>query len=331
MFLTSLFLASKGSLYILRWRGIHPPLGRLGMLLKLYKWKENLIKAYLSCTRGREMRYAFSYWPYVAVKETPCGKDVLFKGKKVFSSLSLDSMLRPGEDVYILGSGPSVKQQDLSRLAGKNVITLNGSISAAEKYGFVPLLHFIADANFILKRPQLAQAIPAGVPLALSLSAIKAAAVFAAGLFQNRALFLVENPLEKYPRPRIAPAELPEDKFVKDDLGKTAFSLDPYAGLFDGGTVLTLAVQTAYFLRFKRVFLLGFDIGNAAEPRFYETKKNRVKCGLLNDYEHKILPFMKLAAQVFNSAGREIYNCSPITKLPYSVVPYFDYDAEAKK
>lgn len=301
------------------------------MLLRFYKWKESFIKLYLSYSRGKEQRYAFSYWPYVTVKETQGGKDVLFKGKKLFSSLALDGMSKPGQDVYILASGPSVSKQDLFRLADKNVITLNGSISAAEKYGFTPMFHFIADANFILKRPRLARTVAAGVPVGLSLSAVKAAAIFSPELLQNRPLFLVENPLEKFPYPQLSAAQLPNDKFAKDAEGKAGFSLLPYAGLFDGGSVLSLALQVAYFLRFKRVFLLGFDIGNADQPRFYETKKNRIKCGLLQDYEDKILPFMRLAAQVFHADGREIYNCSPVTKLPYSVVPYFDYGGGVKK
>lgn len=301
------------------------------MRLKLYKWKEVLIKFYLSCTRGGTRSYAFSYWPYVSVKETQAGLLVLFKGKELFSSFSLASVKHPGEDVYILASGPSVQKQDLKFLAGKNVITMNGSVSAAEKNGFTPLLHLISDANFILKRPQLVKAVPAGVPVALSLSAVKAARAFVPVLFCGRGLFPILNPLEKFPFPPILAAGLPRDKFTINRSGTSAFSLDPSAGLQDGGSVLTIALQLAYFLQFKRVFLLGFDIGNAAEPRFYETKQNRLKCGLLTDYERKILPFMKLAAQVFRAAGREIYNCSPVSKLPYEVVPYFAYPAAGGK
>lgn len=291
------------------------------MRLMFYKWKELLIKSYLVHIRG--CGYAFSYWPYVSVRKTPSGLDVLFKGRKLFSSISLAKLQKSGQDVYILASGPSVQKQDLAYLCGKNVITLNGSVSAAVQNGFTPLLHLISDANFILKRSQLVKAVPAGVPVALSLSAVKAAAVFVPELFSGRELFPILNPLETFPLPPIPAARLAQDKFKIS--GTSAFSLDPLAGLQDGGSVLTIALQLAYFLQFKRVFLLGFDIGNAAEPRFYETKQNRLKCGLLEDYEREILPFMKLAAEVFRSAGREIYNCSPVTKLPYDVVPYFEY------
>lgn len=299
------------------------------MRLTFYKWKEILIKSYLAHIRG--CGYAFSYWPYVSVRKTPSGLDVLFKGRKLFSALSLAKLQKQGEDVYILASGPSVQKQDLAYLCGKNVITLNGSVSAAVKHGFTPLLHLIADANFILKRPQLVESIPAGVPVALSLSAVKAAAVFVPDLFRGRELFPILNPLETFPNPPISADRLSRDKFRINRSGTSAFSLAPEEGLQDGGSVLTIALQLAYFLQFKRVFLLWFDIGNAAEPRFYETKKNRVKCGLLKDYEQKILPFMQLAAEVFHSAGREIYNCSPVSKLPYEVVPYFDYPQGPKK
>lgn len=94
---------------------------------------------------------------------------------------------------------------------------------------------------------------------------------------------------------------------------------------------MSLAIQIAFSLQPKKVFLLGLDIGNAAEPRFYENNANKQKCGLLKDYETKILPFMKLTRHIFDAHGREIFNCSPITKLPYEVIPYSKFPLEEEK
>ncbi len=298
------------------------------MQKRLYKYSESLIKKYLTITQGKNTRYAFSYWPYISLKNNSSETEVLFKGKKIFSASSFDSLRPTNEDIYILASGPSIKKQDLTLLRHKQVITLNGSISAAKEAGFIPFFHFIMDANFILKRPDLALLVPPETPIALSLSAVKAAAIFTPEILKKHPICLAKNPLEIYPFPRLSVEELDEVNFAKNSSNTSAFSLNPEKGFFDGGSVLTLALQLAYYCKFKRVFLLGFDIGNAEEPRFYETTKNRLSCGLLNDYESKILPFMRLAAALYKQAGREIYNCSAITKLPYEIVPFFDFSKE---
>lgn len=54
------------------------------------------------------------------------------------------------------------------------------------------------------------------------------------------------------------------------------------------------AIQIAFYLGFKEIFLLGFDLGNANQPRFYEHTEDVVRSGLLNDYEEHIKPFMLL-------------------------------------
>ena len=70
------------------------------------------------------------------------------------------------------------------------------------------------------------------------------------------------------------------------------------------------------------------DIGNAeTEPRFYEKEQDRIRTGLLKDYDELILPFMRLAAAWYNQHEYRIFNCSPVTKLPYSVIPYHDFDS----
>lgn len=64
---------------------------------------------------------------------------------------------------------------------------------------------------------------------------------------------------------------------------------------FDGGTVMSIAIQLAYHIAPLYVYLLGLDISNSTEPRFYEIKEKSLKSGLLKDYDKKILPFMVLA------------------------------------
>lgn len=118
------------------------------------------------------------------------------------------------------------------------------------------------------------------------------------------------------------------DSDVFDTSEKNLFLFDrPTYGVFQAGTVMSAAVQLAAFLNIHHVYLLGLDISNAEkEPRFYETQKDKVRTGLLRDYERQILPFMKLASVWYRNAGWTISNCSPVSKLPYSVIPYQDFN-----
>lgn len=87
--------------------------------------------------------------------------------------------------------------------------------------------------------------------------------------------------------------------------------------------MLARGVQMAFYLNAGVTYILGLDLGNFMQPHFYETEQDKVvSCGLLRDYEAKILPFMTLAAKVFKENNREIFNCSSVTKLPYGIFPY---------
>ena len=298
----------------------------MSLKARWYKWQEELIKKYLVYTKGKAYKYAFSYWPFIELYPGPSGSTyVHFRKRHLLDAPPFSSLIRPFNKVYILGSGPSVNTQDLTPLKQEAVITLNGSLVATCQAGLVPYAHIIIDANFILTRPDLVQLLPPKVPLLVSLSALKAMACFCPAQLHNRPVLLVRNPLGTFPQPLRCVQRLPQRHFVKSVDNPAYFSLTPDFGFADGGSVMTIGIQLAYYLGVQQVFLLGLDIGNAEQPRFYETKHNRQKCGLLKDYETKILPFMQLTRQVFEARGKEIYNCSPISKLPYEVIPYFHF------
>lgn len=295
----------------------------------LYKWQESIIKKYIYCTKGKSYTYAYSYWPYIKYRiNSNSSADILFKNRLLVKSqpfTNLHSELYI-EKCYILGSGPSIKKQDLSCLRDKPVITLNGSITAAKQYNLKPILHCIIDATFICNKFSILQNnLPPQVPLGLSPSVLKALVWYVPELLKNHPVYLLLNPLEIFPYPSKTVKELNTDYFITNDNKNSAFSIFPQAGLFDGGTVMSIAIQLSYYMGFKKTFLLGLDISNANQPRFYEKQGQQLKCGLLDDYENKILPFMTLTANIFNKTGRLIYNCSPVSKLPYSIIPYAEF------
>ncbi len=292
---------------------------------KIYKLHEQLIKKYLIFTKGKDRAYSFSYFN-INIRE---GRNIYYKNKFLFKAQKIENLLqkvnsKDGE-IYILGSGPSVKTQNLQILQNKNVIFLNGSINLASKYQIKPFCYIILDATFIINKQDIIKQIPSNTPLVLSLSAVNAMYTFCPKILQKHPVCLILNPLEPYKGTKKKISDLENEYFYIPPQKDTAFSYYPDKGLFDGGTVMSNAIQIAFYLNFRKIFLLGLDIGNAAQPRFYENDKNKLKSGLLKDYETKILPFMKTTKTLAEMQNRKIYNCSPITKLPYEVIPYFDF------
>lgn len=289
---------------------------------KIYKLKENIIKHYLIIKRGRDNSYSFSYHPYIRILNR---NKIYWKNKFLFKTHSFDKLNSNENDIFIVGSGPSINTQNLALLRNKKVIFLNGSIIIAKKYNILPFCLIIMDSTFIINRQNIIKEIPPKIPLILSLSVIKALYYFMPQILKEHPVFLIENPLEPYNGTKKKISDLDKKYFYISKAGDSAFSLKPSAGLYNGGTVMSNAIQIAFYAGFKRIFLLGLDIGNANQPRFYENNKNKIKCGLLNDYETEILPFMKATRELAEIKGISIYNCSPITKLPYEVIPYFDF------
>jgi len=293
---------------------------------KFYRFRESCIKRYLELT-NKNYAYAFSYYPDIKTAPNANGSyEVFFKKRKILTSCSYDELPKNIDEVYILGSGPSVTHQNIAALKNKNVIFLNGSITVATQHGIKPFAHIIIDKNFIINRSDLllsfARTTSEPTPLFLSLPALEAALVFCREIIFKYKIFIICIKEQELMHSQLSPWQLPGKYFAISGDKQTAFSMDLNEGFWDGGTVMGHAVQLCHYLGVRNTYMLGFDIGNAAQPRFYENSKNKQKSSLLRDYETKILPFMTFAAQIFKESSQNIYNCSPVSKLPYEIIAY---------
>lgn len=218
-------------------------------------------------------------------------------------------------NIFIVGSGPSIKNQNLTKLQNEKIFLLNGAIKLIQDYKLLPTGIFIIDGSFIRKHLELISLIPNNTNLFLSFFAIKELISLAPQLLRNPIYLIHELKFEEDSIPLT----------VKDKLNQ--FN-KPTWGVLDGGTVMSSAIQVAAFIQAKNVWLLGLDINNAqTEPRFYETLQNRCRSSLLEDYEHKILPFMKVASQWYHLNNFNLYNCSPISKIPTEIIPFKNIDS----
>lgn len=253
-------------------------------------------------------------------EEMPLHYDLFDRTEFLCRSLSLydlpSDLKSSPDELFVIGSGPSIRNQHIEKLKNKNTILLNGAVSLIESAGLNPLCVLIVDELFCRKRLDLLEKIPQGTNLVLTFPAIKEIAFERPDIIRDNKVFLLHEKNGSFSH---APEFHEKNLFLFDK---------PTYGVFRAGTVMSAAVQLAAFIKVKNVYLLGLDIGNAeSEPRFYETRKDKVRTGLLRDYEELILPFMKLASVWYGQHGLRIFNCSPVTKLPYSVIPYQDFES----
>lgn len=269
--------------------------------------RRRIIKQFIKLTKPKEMKETSGYWPDMSYKD-----DTLIFRKKEFETTTLDDFTskEKHETINIIGSGPSVNEIDKNLLQDKANIFLNGAISIAKENKLPILCLIIMDSTFIKNRFDLIKSIEEPCHLFLNLSSACAIAERDPSILEKHKITIF----------KISKGE--HSNFFNHN--ESYFSKNLNHGIFDGGTVMSVAIQLAFHFSPKAVYLLGLDINNSTEPRFYEAKNNKLKSGLLKDYEKKILPFMTLSKKCYKRKNISLFNCSPVSKLPYDIIAYSD-------
>ena len=287
------------------------------------KLRHKVIRTYLKLTDKTDYKSKSDYWPWIHISPVGANKySIYYAGKEICRSSSFADFGNSMDKVAIVGSGPSVSMMCFDKLSQLKCILLNGAMALIRDQNINPLACVIIDSTFVENRYDLLQVLPEGSNLILAPGAIRAIAERNPNFLSAMNVYLTQNIAHPcyYPGPHFENSQ-------KEALEQN-FSSNLDCGYVDGGTVMAVAIQLASQISVKDTYLVGLDIGNSASPRFYETNKNKQKCGLLQAYETSILPFMKVTAARFRASQMSIYNCSPISALPYSVVPYSNYFAK---
>ncbi|WP_418949194.1 lipopolysaccharide biosynthesis protein [Pseudomonas asiatica] len=227
--------------------------------------------------------------------------------------------------VFIVASGASAKDFPQQRFADIPMITLNGAISMFRDSGVSPYFYVCTDMGFPRQQPDLyAHALQLSERVAIWPAEIDTIPVpTAADIY----------PLRKATRSSFYTSafnpcpELVRSRAFWDRRSRTmGFSKDLSQGYFDARTVAYVALQIAYHLGFTQVFLVGVDLNQAA-GRFYETAGRAISpCGLDDHYERRILPSLKLMAERVVDEHFSVYNLSPTSRIPESVIPKISVD-----
>ena len=200
--------------------------------------------------------------------------------------------LERGRRCFILGNGPSVREERLDRLDGELVIGMNASTILEEEHGFRSSYYTVSDRRFLAAEDRREWG-----TTRLSQDTRRVVRADLRG---------VDDPALAHRTTYVAP------------LARNGFSNDLSNGFFYGCTTTMLAIQLAWHLGCREVYLLGCDLRYAAEsPRFYDEHKPQVEDNFTSVQIHNIVN----AARIFEDDGGLVAGCSARSFLrPY--LPY---------
>jgi KDO transferase-3 len=259
---------------------------------------------------------------------------IYWKGKPVGQTNPLTALQKPqSRQCFIIATGPSLARVDTSKLAGLCCFGVNGAIALASRHGLEFQYHLVSDGSFVRDRLSLVrQMIESGAECLFSFAALGMLCELDHGLLASPNLYLLPEMNYRYRMRQLSPDVFRRWALRQDGIslhpdpqynsGRVGFSRDINAGVFTAQTVVFEALQVAYYLHFSQVFLLGMDLNAVpGQARFYERGDNVVKSRLDRDYAPYILPAFEVARDLVAAEDFEIYNLSPDSRLPDSVIP----------
>ncbi|WP_219861224.1 6-hydroxymethylpterin diphosphokinase MptE-like protein [Vreelandella piezotolerans] len=200
-----------------------------------------------------------------------------------------------GRDAVIVANGPSVNGVNFSNLDKERFFTVGvNAAGALEKHQGL-LLDFlcVSDLRFF------------DVPEKVGLLDL---------LDVNRTKLVLREEIKKvYTREC--------NTYYVKSLGRDGFSYDISSGFFFGVSTTIMAIQLAYFLGAKNIYMLGVDLRYKKDnPRFYREEKPQIEDPFLGVQLHNLL----IARESLNKKGCGLYICSEFSfARPY--IPYVGF------
>ncbi|MQX65605.1 glycosyl transferase [Sinorhizobium meliloti] len=293
-------------------------------------FSRSCIKIAVRLLLGRSRAHVQDWFPGLNLELATADRDgtIQYRGELVGRLTSpLRALEEKPANVLIVGSGPSVARCDLTRAAGSSCLLLNGALHLFPSVIAKPLAIAIEDERFVWRHFDLVKRIPAGCICLLSVSVIRAICELDRTWLRNRQIVLIDNVRKPYGVARRDTAELRKLPYVRlSEDGDVGFSEDPFAGIFQAGSVAVSAAQFAVAWRPRSIGFVGIDLSNADEPRYYETT-DKAYSGIVAA-QKRIVDHLVMTRSIAAESGIEVVNHSPISAL---VGMGFGYDATFAK
>ena len=293
-------------------------------------WSRHLIRTGIRLMFGRRRAHMQDWFPGLSIRAEGGKPTLFFRGCLVAALQQTEALAtRAGRDMHIVGSGPSIRHMDMTRLPPRSAILLNGAIALMGTDVAEPLAIAIEDERFVFRHfSGLMQAVSPGSLCLLSVSVMRAICERDPSWLAGKTIVPIDNILKPYGAPRRSFADFSGEDFVALDGTRAGISLDPDRGVFPSGSVAVSALQFALACKPGRIGFAGIDISNAAEPRFYEDGKTSAFSGVAGA-ERRILDHIALAIQVGRAKGIQFLNFSPVSALAKLGLTYDAYLARS--
>lgn len=272
---------------------------------------------------GGRHSHAHNWFPGLSITGSPgeTNRSVIYRGVPVTrleTSEALSALADP--QLYVIGSGPSVRDIDLSSIASRQAILLNGAISLVGE-GIEPLAIAVEDERFVWRHHRLMRQWMKEDWLCLfSVGVIRALCEIDLEWVSRRRIILIDDVRKPYGVRRRSFVEAAALPFAYTEEG-AGLSTEPDYGTFQGGSVAVSAMQFAIHCRPKRVGLIGIDISNANLPRFYEDRGQMAYSGIAGA-ESRILAHFALAKRYCDEVDITAVCHSSVSALLKCGYPY---------
>jgi hypothetical protein len=189
-----------------------------------------------------------------------------------------------GERCFIVATGPSLKKTDLALIKDEIVFGVNKLYLALDKLDINPKYWVVINRNIINYYKKL--------------------------LKLNVTIFLGGNAGNIFLKKRYS-----KEPIVMRHLGRIHIfkkvSKDLTKGTYGDGSVVFEALQIAYYMGFKEIYLVGVDCDYSKDQHVYEEKcsKEYLKKNATKPWA-TVFKSYKIVKDEFEKDGREIYNCT---------------------
>lgn len=252
--------------------------------------------------------------------------DIIWNGRKLGQTATLPKAVK-NEDMWLLASGPSINELDLSQLKGRNIMALNGAITSCEKHALTPTFYAITDRDFFENRMTLVEkAVRSGAHCFFSFNGLARICEQAPHLIAIGDISLLETVNRHYETPQLTNSELEQYCAQDNDLylphannPKVGWSHNLSKGVFTANTIAYIGCQIAAHLKTRNAFILGMDLGATGLARSYEAGSAARPTTIDKDYEKTILPAFQLLSEI--ETFTTFYNLSLNSRLPDSIIP----------
>lgn len=244
--------------------------------------------------------------------------------------------LRDAAECHLIATGPSVNAIDYGVLPMPRVMGVNGAIALQRKYDLRFDYYCIVDAGFVRGHGELVDRIVAE-PLTLfaTPTVLWHIAQRCVPSRMRCRVFLLDEMQFPAGRGALDAAQLraahgPASLAWFDAARPLGFSLDIRRGVFEGRTVAYTGLQVLASLGFRRIYLHGLDLVDAARtPRFYEQPGAMQASQLDTHLRDIIAPSFRHAAALLRRRGVQVTNLSMTSALGEDVLPKMRWQALA--